>query len=207
MKPPARLLLAYYEALLPPIFVDILPFAFLVAALITVAALVRSSEATAVLAGGVSLFRLAAPILLLAAGTGVVLFFLAERVVPVASAESETLKARLKGASPPPQTLPSGWVRGQGGRFFSVDAFDPKTRGVAGLQMVEVDPATFRIRLRAAAARAQVLPGQGLLAENGWIRNFIGGPTRSSWHERGNSFSRRPRPSSRSPRCRRIRAR
>ncbi len=175
VKPPARLLLAYYEALLPPIFVDILPFAFLVAALITVAALVRSSEATAVLAGGISLFRLAAPILLLAAGTGVVLFFLAERVVPVASAESETLKARLKGASPPPQTLPSGWVRGQGGRFFSVDAFDPKTRGVAGLQMVEVDPATFRIRLRAAAARAQVLPGQGLLAENGWIRNFIGG--------------------------------
>jgi LPS export ABC transporter permease LptF/LPS export ABC transporter permease LptG len=175
VKPPARLLFAYYEALLPPIFVDILPFAFLVAALITVAALVRSSETTAVLAGGVSLFRLTAPILLLAAGTGIVLFSLAERIVPVASAESETLKARLKGAPPPAPSLPSGWVRGQGGRFFAVDAFDAATRGVAGLQMVEVDPATFRIRVRAAAVRAQVVPGQGLLAENGWIRTFTGG--------------------------------
>ena len=175
VKPPARLLLAYYEALLPPIFVDILPFAFLVAALITVAALVRSSEATAVLASGVSLFRLAAPILLLATGTGVVLFFLAERIVPMASAESDALKARLKGSSPPAPTLPSGWVRGQGGRFFSVDAFDPTTRGIAGLQMVEVDPSSFRIRVRAAAARAQVVPGQGLFAENGWIRSFSGG--------------------------------
>lgn len=175
VKPPARLLFAYYEALLPPIFVDILPFAFLVAALITVAALVRSSETTAVLAGGVSLFRLTAPILLLAAGTGVVLFLLSERIVPVASAESEALKARLKGAAAPAPSLPSGWVRGQGGRFYAVDAFDAATRGVAGLQMVEVDPATFRIRVRAAAARAQLVPGQGFLAENGWIRNFTGG--------------------------------
>ncbi len=175
VKPPARLLLAYYEALLPPIFVDILPFSFLVAALITVAALVRSSETTAVLAGGISLFRLAAPILLLATGTGVVLFLLSERIVPVASAESEALKARLKGAPPPPSTLPSGWVRGQGGRFFAVDAFDPATRGIAGLQMVQVDPATFRIRVQAAAARALLLPGKGFIAENGWIRTFAGG--------------------------------
>jgi len=174
-RPPGRLLLAYYQALLPPIFVDVLPFAFLVAALITVAALVRSSEATACLASGVSLFRLAAPLLLLASAAGVFLFFLAERVVPRASAESEILKARLKGATPAPRVLSSNWVRGQGGRFFAVDAYDARTRGVAGLQMIEVDPATFRVRVRAAAKRAQALPGQGLLAEDGWIRTFSGG--------------------------------
>jgi LPS export ABC transporter permease LptF/LPS export ABC transporter permease LptG len=174
-RPEGRLLLAYYEALLPPIFVDVLPFAFLVAALITVAALVRSSEATACLASGISLFRLAAPLFLLAAAAGVLLFFLAERVVPRASAESEVLKARLKGATPAPRVLSSSWVRGQRGRFFAVDAYDPRSRGVAGLQMIEIDPATFRVRIRAAASRAQVLPGQGLLAEDGWIRTFTGG--------------------------------
>lgn len=175
VKPPGRLLLAYYEALLPPILVDVLPFAFLVAALITVAALVRSSEATAFLASGVSLYRLAAPLLLLAASAGVILFLLAERVVPRASAESAVLKARLKGVAPPPTATSSGWVRGQGGRFFAVDAYDPRTRGIAGLQMIEVDPATFRVRVRAAAARAQVLPGQGFLADQGWIRSFTDG--------------------------------
>ncbi|MGE5345288.1 MAG: LptF/LptG family permease [Acidithiobacillales bacterium] len=175
VKPPGHLLVAYYEALLPPILVDVLPFAFLVAALITVAALVRSSEATAFLSSGVSLYRLTAPLLLLAAVAGVVLFLLAERVVPGASAESALLKARLKGVAPPPASLATGWVRGQGGRFFAADAYDPRTRAVAGLQMLEVDPATFRVRLRAAAARAQVLPGQGILAEGGWIRSFSGG--------------------------------
>jgi LPS export ABC transporter permease LptF/LPS export ABC transporter permease LptG len=174
-KPPGHLLLAYYEALLPPILVDVLPFAFLVAALITVATLVRSSETTAFLSSGVSLYRLAAPLLLLAALAGVVLFLLAERVVPGASAESAALKARLKGVAPPPPSRASGWVRGQDGRFLAADAYDPRTRAVAGLQMIEVDPATFRIRVRAAAARAQVLPGRGLLAEDGWIRTFTGG--------------------------------
>ncbi len=172
LKPPARLLFAYYEAFLPPILLDVLPFAFLAAALITTAALVRSSEATAVLASGVSLFRMTAPILFLAAGTGVVLFFLAERVVPRASAASDVLRARLKGAPPPPPPVMGGWVRGTAGRFFSVDAYDPRTRGAAGLRLIEVDPATFRIRLRAAAARAQVIPGRGVLAEDGWIRTF-----------------------------------
>ncbi len=175
VKPPGRLLVAYYEALLPPILVDVLPFAFLVAALITVAALVRSSEATAFLSSGVSLYRLTAPLLLLAALAGVVLFLLAERVVPGASAESALLKARLKGVVPPPASVGTGWVRGQGGRFFAADAYDPRTRAVAGLQMLEVDPVTFRVKLRAAAARAQVLPGQGILAEGGWIRTFGGG--------------------------------
>ena len=174
-RPPGRLLLAYYQALLPPIFVDVLPFAFLVAALITVASLVRSSEATACLASGVSLFRLAAPLFLLSAAAGVLLFVLAERVVPRASGESEVLKARLKGAPPVPRVLSSSWVRGQGGRFFAVDAYDARSRGVAGLQMIEVDPATFRVRVRASASRAQLLPGQGLLAEEGWIRTFSGG--------------------------------
>jgi LPS export ABC transporter permease LptF/LPS export ABC transporter permease LptG len=175
VKPPARLLVAYYEALLPPILVDVLPFAFLVAALITVAGLVRSSEATAFLASGVSLYRLAAPLLILAATAGVILFLLAERVVPRASAESAALKARLKGVAPPPVATSNGWVRGQGGRFFAVDAYDPRTRGIAGLQMIEVDPATFRVRVRAAAAHAQVLPGRGFLAEQGWIRSFTDG--------------------------------
>ncbi len=172
LKPPVRLLVAYYEAFLPPILLDVLPFAFLAAALITSAALVRSSEATAVLASGVSLFRMTAPILLLAAGTGVLLFFLAERVVPRASAASDVLRARLKGAPPPPPPLMGGWVRGSAGRFFSVDAYDPRTRGASGLRMIEVDPATFRIRVRASAARAQVIPGRGILAEDGWMRTF-----------------------------------
>ena len=175
VKPPGWLLTRYYEAFLPTILHDILPFAFLVAALITVAALVRSSETTALLASGVSLFRLAAPLLLLAAGAGVLLFFLAERIVPRARGEADLLRARLKGAPAPPPSLSRGWVRGQAGRFYSVDAFDPKSRGVAGLQMIEIDPASFRVKTRAAAARALTVPGKGLLAEEGWIRTFSAG--------------------------------
>src|ERR1017187_254235 len=60
-RPPTTLILRYYQAFLSPIILDIVPFAFLVAALVTIASLVRSGETTALLAHGVSLHRATAP--------------------------------------------------------------------------------------------------------------------------------------------------
>ena len=175
VKPPARLLLAYYEALLPPILVDILPFAFLVAALITVAALVRSSEATAVSRRGRVALPAGGPAPSSRRRHGSRPFLSRGARRSLASAESETLKARLKGASPSPADAPER-VGSRAGRPVllrrRVRSEDARRRGPpdGGGRSRH-----FRIRVRAAAARAQVLPGQGLLAENGWIRSFTDG--------------------------------
>ena len=155
-----------------------MPFAFLVAALITTAGLVRSGEATALLAHGLSLFRMAAALLLLATVTGVVLFFYAERVVPRAAADADRYRARILKHPEPPGSSATRWFRGQGGRFLSADAYDSATRGLAGLSVVELDPATFQMTSRTSAAVGQVVPGRGILAQDGWMRSF--GPDGSS---------------------------
>ncbi len=69
-KTPFAMVLRYYQAFVAPILLDIVPFAFLVAALVTTASLVRSAETTALLSHGVSLHRAAAPLLVMAAVAG-----------------------------------------------------------------------------------------------------------------------------------------
>jgi LPS export ABC transporter permease LptF/LPS export ABC transporter permease LptG len=174
----AGVVLAYYEALLAPILLDLVPFAFLAAALVTTAGLVRSGEATALLAHGLSLFRMVASLLLFAAATGVVLFFYAERVVPRAAADADRYRARILKHPEPPGSATTRWFRGRGGRFLSADAYDAATRGLAGLSVVELDPATFRMTSRTSAAVGQIAPGRGILAQDGWMRSF--GPDGSS---------------------------
>ncbi len=171
-RPALRIVFAYYEALLSPILLDVVPFAFLVAALVTTAGLVRSSETTALLAHGVSLYRAVAALLLLASLTGGALFLFAERIVPRAALEAERQRRIiLKHPQLPPIGSGRVWVRGRDGRFFASDAMDPKTGALAHVSVLEVDPVTFRLRSRTEASRGQLVP-QGILAEDGWVRTF-----------------------------------
>jgi len=174
-RPPTALILRYYQAFLSPIILDIVPFAFLVAALVTIASLVRSGETTALLAHGVSLHRATAPLLVLAVAAGAGLFVFAERVVPTAASESDRIRFLLKGQKPPISGAGGAWFRGDGGRFLAADAYDPASRVASGVTVLQIDPATWRLVSRDDAARARLVPGKGLLADSGWIRAFSPG--------------------------------
>ncbi len=173
-KTPIAMVLRYYQAFISPILLDIVPFAFLVAALVTTASLVRSAETTALLSHGVSLHRAAAPLLVMAAVAGAFLFFFAERVVPAAAAESDRLRYLLKGQTPPSAGATGVWVRGDHGRFFASAGYDPATRRVTGLTMLQIDPKTWHLEARTDTERATVVPGRGLVAHGGWVRTFNG---------------------------------
>ena len=173
-KTPLPLILRYYQTFISPILLDIVPFAFLVAALVTTASLVRSAETTALLAHGVSLHRTVAPLLVLAAAAGAFLFLFAERVVPAAAAESDRLRYLLKGQAPPASGASGLWVRGENGRFFAAAAYDPATRRTDGLTMLEIDPKTWHLEARTDTPHATVVPARGLVAHGGWVRTFAG---------------------------------
>jgi LPS export ABC transporter permease LptF/LPS export ABC transporter permease LptG len=174
-RPPASLILRYVQASLSPIILTIVPFAFLVAALVTIASLVRSAETTALLAHGISLYRTTAPILVLAVLAGSLLFVFAERVVPTAASEADRLRFLLKGQAPPVSSVGGAWFRGDAGRFYSADAYDPASRVAAAVSVLQIDPSTWRLVSRQDATRARLVPGKGLLAEDGWIRTFAQG--------------------------------
>ncbi|MDL2716746.1 MAG: LptF/LptG family permease [Acidobacteriota bacterium] len=174
-RPPTSLILRYVQASLSPIILTIVPFAFLVAALVTIASLVRSAETTALLANGISLYRTTAPILVLAVIAGGVLFVFAERVVPTAAAEADRIRFLLKGQTPPATSVGGAWFRGDTGRFYAADAYDPASRIAAGVSVLQIDPSTWKLVSRQDAARARLAPGKGLFAEDGWIRTFTQG--------------------------------
>ncbi len=174
-RPPTALILRYYQAFLSPIVLDIVPFAFLVAALVTTASLVRSGETTALLAHGVSLHRATAPLLVLAVAAGAGLFLFAERVVPAAASESDRIRFLLKGQKPPVSGAGGAWFRGDAGRFLAADAYDPHSRIATGVTVLQIDTTTWRLVSRQDAPRAHLVPGRGLLAETGWIRTFSPG--------------------------------
>ncbi len=171
-RPPTSLILRYVQASLSPIILTIVPFAFLVAALVTVAGLVRSSETTALLAHGISLYRTTASILVLAVAAGVFLFVFAERVVPSAASEADRIRFLLKGQTPPASSVGGAFFRGESGRFYSADAYDPARRVATGVSVLQVDPLTWKLVSRQDATRARLAPGKGLFAEDGWIRSF-----------------------------------
>ncbi len=190
-KTPFAMVLRYYQAFVSPILLDIVPFAFLVAALVTTASLVRSAETTALLSHGVSLHRAAAPLLVMAAVAGAFLFFFAERVVPAAAAESDRLRYLLKGQTPPSAGATGIWVRGEHGRFFAAAAYDPATRRVDGLTMLQIDPKTWHLEARTDTEHATVVPGRGLVAR-GRLGADLHGADRDGGPARRRLPARRP---------------
>ncbi len=170
--PPLSTILAYIEAKLAPILVDVVPFAFLAAALVAVAGLVRTSETTALLAHGISLLRSVTSVVLLSLVTGVLLYGFSERIVPRASTEAERLRNVLLGRPTPVHDGWQTWFRGDGGRFLSADAYDPETGIATNVTVIETDPVRFRLTRYSQAPEAVVVPGKGVLLKDGWTRTF-----------------------------------
>lgn len=188
--PPSAVILGYYRALLAPILLDVVPFAFLVGALIATASLVRSSETTAMLAHGVSLLRAVSSLLVLAALTGVFLWLFADRVVPEQAAEAERLRNRiLKHAEVAAQ---HGWLRGAAGRFLAVETYDPRSRLATGVSIVELRPGAFDLARRSYASRAEIVAGRGLVLDDGWNRVFEPGGEMFFARRQGKEFIEAP---------------
>lgn len=84
---------------MPSIVVITLPMAMLLAALLGFGRLSGDSEVVAMFAGGVSLYRIAAPVTVLAIGATCLTFVLNEVIVPSSNAAHERLMQRMTGES------------------------------------------------------------------------------------------------------------
>ncbi len=84
-KVPAEMIIQYYINFIPHIVTLTLPVDVLLAALFSVGSLARFNEITAIKAGGVSLFRLIMPMVLLGALISLSDFWISENIVPGAN--------------------------------------------------------------------------------------------------------------------------
>jgi LPS export ABC transporter permease LptG/LPS export ABC transporter permease LptF len=170
----------YLINLIPYIIYAVTPLCALVAVLITFGGLNRSSELTAMKATGISLYRVVAPVLVMAAVIATSLFLFDEYYLPGANRRQEALRAVIK--NKPAQTfLRPGreWISGQSGatgepaRIFYYQFFDSNQDVFANITVFELEPDTFVLRRRIFASSAR-WDGRNWVFENGWQRSFAG---------------------------------
>jgi LPS export ABC transporter permease LptG/LPS export ABC transporter permease LptF len=174
----------YLLNLIPFILSNVTPLCSLVAVLITFGALNRTSELTAMKATGISLYRIVAPVLVVATVLSAALFLFDETYLPDANRRQEALLSSIKGK--PAQTFlrpDRKWISGQTGgtganaepaRIFYYQFFDPDKNVFANLTVFEFQPGTFTLTRRIFATTAHWDDTNGWVFENGWQRSFAG---------------------------------
>ncbi len=154
---------SYLIDLIPYMLYNLTPLCSLLAVLITFGTLSRSGELTAMMASGVSIYRLIAPVLALAAILAALLFTFDDFYLPSANRRQEALRSVIKGR--PAQTFSRPdrkWISGEQddhagvpARIFYYQFFDPDKDVFANLTIFEFQPGSFQLGRRVFAANAR----------------------------------------------------
>jgi LPS export ABC transporter permease LptG/LPS export ABC transporter permease LptF len=173
------MLAEYFWYATPQFAYYVLPISVLLAAIVTIARLTKSSELIVMKACGISLYRIALPLAIGAGVTGLFLFALQETVLGPANRRAEAIRHVLRGGSPDTfDVLERRWVAGDGGAIYHYQHFNPRTQQLTGLSIYEIDSSLRGLTSRTFAARAVYAGRQPGGAddtwdvEDGWTRDF-----------------------------------
>jgi LPS export ABC transporter permease LptG len=167
---------SYLFFLSPYLIYKTLPISVLVAVLVTLGVLSKQNEVTAFKACGVSLHRLAAPILIVSILSSGALFAFNYQYVPYANRRQDGLRDVIKGRAKQTYLKPDRtWIMGYDSRIYYFRYFDPTETAMVEVSIFELDPATFRLKRQIQAQRA-VWRGsmRTWVFENGWSSDFRG---------------------------------
>jgi LPS export ABC transporter permease LptG len=168
----ASTVLAYYRFHFFTIVHWTLPIAVLVSTLVTFGMLSRNNEVTALKANGISLYRLAVPIVAVAGIIALLAYFLLDFVLPHSTKRSDELKRRIEGKPPISATAQQRlWYRGEGRYIVNFLGYDRSRQRLTQVQVFEFHPTEFRLTRRVYAESSR-WNGQSWEFDNGWMRSF-----------------------------------
>ncbi len=172
----AGVFVPYLYYLTPFLVYNTVPLAVLIATLVCFGILGKQNEITAFRACGVSLYRLALPVLLMTGALGTGLFALGESYLPEANRRQDALRDEIKGRPPRTYLRPDRqWTFGLEDRIFYHRAFDSRTRVFSGISVYDLRREPFELRRQIQAERAFWDPSVGAwVFENGWVRTLDG---------------------------------
>jgi lipopolysaccharide export system permease protein len=171
-KAPFYVILVYFLYKIPPFVAQTLPFATLLAALITLGILARNNEVVAMKAHGVSTYRIMLPLFVLAGAITALIFICNETIVPYAARKASyiwSVKVKKEEERAFFQ-LNKIWYRGENA-IYNIRLLEPKKNILQGVTIYYFDEA-FNLRQRLDAREAH-------WTGNGWtfykvaIRAFL----------------------------------
>jgi LPS export ABC transporter permease LptG/LPS export ABC transporter permease LptF len=173
---PFMIVIKYFVFLIPYSVYQFTPLGALVSVLVTLGVLSKNNEIIAFKASGISLYRLAIPLLISGLAIATALLILDDTYLPYANQRQDELRAIIKGRPPQTHTRPERWIFGENSKVYNYDLFDSKQKLFGGLTVIELDPVTYQMRRRIYATRATWLPSENTWGlESGWVRDFSGG--------------------------------
>jgi LPS export ABC transporter permease LptG/LPS export ABC transporter permease LptF len=151
----------------------VIPLAALLSVLVTFGLLSRSSELSVMKACGISLYRIAAPLLLLSLLWSGVLYGLEQQVMAKANERAEALDATIRGRSPRTSNpLLRRWVVARDGSIYHYDAFDALSKALLNLTVFRPVKDGWSLESQLFAAHVNY-EGNEWIGRKGWQQNFV----------------------------------
>lgn len=172
------LLLQYFWYATPQFIYYIIAMAVLLAAVVTIGALTKSSELIVMRACGISLYRTAVPLMVSAAIGSVALWGLEEAVLGPANRKASELNRIIRGQQPRRyDLLDRAWLTGKDGTVYHYQAYSPSDRELSGLTVLTFTGADAtaiarRTFARVAKAGTDADTTRVWQARAGWTRTF-----------------------------------
>ena len=158
-------MLSYHFFLTPRLIYDFTPFSVLAAVLVAFGVLSKHNEITAFKACGISVYRLTVPVLVAGFFLSGSLFAFDHYWVPDADRRQDALRNEIKGKAPQTYLRPDRkWIYGMHDRVYYYKYFDQAELSMLGVNVYEIDPASFRLKRHISAERARWEP-----ALNAWV--------------------------------------
>ena len=167
------MLLTYFWYATPQYVSYALPIAGLVATLVTIGLLTRTSELTVMKACGISLYRMALPILGFSLLWSALLFALGEGVLAQANRRAESLNQEIRTGRTQPigSAADRAWLVNEDGDIYHYRRFDAERGEVEGLSVYEFAGRPWSLARRTHAAHAAFEEG-AWRGRDVWSRDF-----------------------------------
>jgi LPS export ABC transporter permease LptF/LPS export ABC transporter permease LptG len=163
------MLWSYFWFVTPQYLYYILPLSVLLAALVTVGLLTKNSELVVMKACGISLYRIALPMIAGAVVAGGILWFLDESVLGPSNRRAEAIRHVIRGGSPETfDVLHRQWVTGTGGEIYHYDYYDPRTQRLSGLSVYEFSEGMRTLTRRTYAELATYVDARQQRVNDSW---------------------------------------
>lgn len=171
---PLEVVVSYFRYRTLQILDSVLPISVLIATLITFGVLAKNNEITAIKSNGVSLYRIALPVIAIAVFLSFISYLLLDFVLPYSNQRVAQRRAQIAGKETPStysREQQREWVFGRGRYIFNYLGYDRGSKTLSQVQVFEFHPTEFRLTRRIRAEEAR-FDGTGWVFFNGWIRSF-----------------------------------
>jgi LPS export ABC transporter permease LptG len=169
-----KLVFEYLGSVLPRILFFMLPLATLMATLVNFAILTKTSEITAIKAGGVSLYRLSLAPIMVGLAVSILCFGLQDYILPYSNRRAAELDDEIR--KRPVQThnlMNRRWMLGRDQNIYHYSYYDSEKRIFNGLAVYHFDSENFTLSQRLYAEQAGWAPSTGAwVFTKGWERTF-----------------------------------